>query len=145
MHKGQKIVSLEAASDHPLATKNSILFAALTALGIPPESDLCGEFTEDTPSGKRSITVWRLREKSLDGVHDTKDLIAKWKDPDFARKEPDHPLAYIQAAFENHTKAIDFIKGRGPIAMIRRGKKIALISRDTDAGTRKRILNELNK
>jgi hypothetical protein len=145
MQKGQKLYSLEALTSDPLATRNTILFAALTALGIPPEPELCGEYVEEIAGKPRSVTVWRLRESSIDGRFVTEDLIKRWSDPEFAAREPEHPLAYIKAAFENHTRSVEFIKEQGPIAMRRRGKKIALITRHTSPELRKRILDELNK
>lgn len=145
MHKGQKLYSLEALTSDPLATRNTILFAALTAIGIPAEPELCGEFVEEVRGQKVSATVWRLREKSLCGKYDTGECIKLWCDPDFTTKHPEHPLAYIKAAFENHTRALEFIKDQGPIAMRRRGKKIALISRHTADERKRRIIDELNK
>lgn len=145
MTKGSKIYSLEALSADPLATRNTILFAALTALGIPAEPELCGEFVEEVQGKPRSVTVWRLKERSLDGQYNTADLMRLWNDPELVSKQPEHPLAYVKAAFENHTRAVEFIKEQGPIAMRRRGKKIALITRHTSPDLKKRILDELNK
>ncbi|MEQ1862912.1 MAG: hypothetical protein ABMA13_23570 [Chthoniobacteraceae bacterium] len=145
MHKGSKIWSLEALTSDPLATRNTILFAALTAVGIPAEPDLCGEYVEEIHGERVSATVWRLRDRSLDGKFPTEDLIKLWNDPEFTTKHPEHPLAYIKCAFENHTRAVAFIKEQGPIAMRRRGKKIALITRHTSPELKARILDELNK
>ncbi len=145
MKKGSKIYSLEALTSDPLATRNTILFAALTALGIAAEPELCGEFVEEVNGKPRSVTVWRLREKSLDGKHNAAELIRLWRDPEFTTREPEHPLAYVKAAFENHTRAVEFIKDQGPIAMRRRGRKIALITRHTTPELKKRILDELNQ
>lgn len=144
MHQGSKLYSLEALTSDPLATRNTILFAALTALGIPAEPELCGEFVEEVQGRPRSVTVWRLREKSVDGRFHTADLIKLWHDPAFVERDPEHPLAYVKCAFENHTRAIEFVKEQGPIAMRRRGQKIALITRHTSPENKKRILDELN-
>jgi len=145
MKKGDRIYSLQALTDDPLATRNTIMFAALVTLGIPAEPSLCGEYRELVKGVQRSTTVWRLREHSLCGRYKTAEMIKKWKDPEFVTREPEHPLAYIKTAFENHTRAVEFIKEQGPIAMIRRGKKIALISRHTDPENKARILEKLNQ
>lgn len=145
MKKGSKIYSLEALTSDPLATRNTLLFSALTAMGVPPLPHLCGEFVENVNGERRSVTVWRLAEKSLCGSYDTAALIKLWNDPEFSAREPEHPLAYIKAAFENHGRAVQFIKDQGPIAMRRRGKKIALITRHTSPELKKKILDELNK
>ena len=144
LHKGSKIYSLEAISADELATRNTILFAALTALGIPPEVELCGEYVEQVNGRPKSATVWRLAEKSICGKYDTAEMIKLWNDPAFVKNRPEHPLAYIKVAFENHTRALDFIKRQGPIAVIRRGNKIGLISQHTTPADRERILAGLN-
>ncbi len=145
MKNGTKIYSLEALNDDPLATRNTLLFAALTAMGIPPEPDLCGEFVEEIGGQKKTALVWRLRGESLDRRYQTGDLIRRWNDPDFVKNEPEHPFAYIKTAFENHSRAVEFIKDQGPIAIRRRGKKVAIITRRTSPELKKRILDELNK
>jgi hypothetical protein len=145
MKKGSQIISLEAATSDPLATRNTILFSALTAMNISPEVSLCGEYVETVNGRPRSVTVWRLRPVSECGRFQTMDLIAKWKDPDFVSREPEHPFAYIKQAFENHTRSLDFLKDQGPIVMRRRGRKIAFITRHTPEALRRQIIDELNK
>lgn len=147
MQKGSKIYSLEALSGDPLATRNTFLFAALTACGIPPEPELCGEFVEPIEGQEqpRRTTVWRLKEKSVDGQYRTKDLIKLWLDPEFVTREPEHPLAYLKAGFENYSRSQEFLKEQGPIYVRRRGRKIALITRRTTEANRKRIIDELAK
>lgn len=145
MEKGARIYTLEALTSDPLATRNTQLFAALTALGIPAEPSLCGEYVETIRGETRSITVWRLRTKSLDGRFDAEEMIKLWNDPEFSTREPEHPLAYIKAAFENYARSVQFIKDQGPIAMQRRGKKIGIITRHTSPELKKRIIDELNK
>lgn len=145
MKNGQKIYSLEALTGDPLATRNTQLFAALTAFGIEPETTLCGEYVEKVGDRTVSVTVWRLKERSNCGTYQTEQLIKLWNDPEFAAREPEHPLAYIRAYVRNHEAAVAFIKEQGPIAIRRRGKKIALISRATSTERRARILDELNK
>jgi hypothetical protein len=145
MQKGSKLYSLEALSSDPLATRNTILFAALTAMGVPPDPVLCGEFVEEKSGQPHHVTVWRLKETSLCGKYQTADLIALFNDPALLETQPEHPLAYIKAAFDNHRRAVEFIKDQGPIAMRRRGKKIGFISRHTSPEHRRKILDELNK
>lgn len=146
MEKGSKLYSIEALTADPLATRNTILFAALLAMGVPMEQGLCGEFVEPKRDGGQvSTTVWRLKETSLCGKYKTADLIKLFNDPGFVEREPEHPLAYIKVAFENHRRAVEFIKEQGPIVMKRRGKKVGLITRHTPPEYRKKIIDELNK
>jgi hypothetical protein len=144
LRKGSKIYSLEAITSDPLCTPNTVLFAALIALGIPPEIGLCGEYVEQVNGRPRSTTVWRLSERSICGKFQTADMIKLWKDPDFVRNRPEHPLAYIKAAFENHSRAIDFVKDQGPIAVIRKGDKVGLVSKHTTPQDKTKILAGLN-
>ncbi|HEV7405159.1 MAG TPA: hypothetical protein VGO11_19605 [Chthoniobacteraceae bacterium] len=144
MQKG-KLYSLEALTADPQATRNTVLFACLTAIGIPPEPALCGEYVEKVDGAPRSVTVWRLRERSLCGKYGAEEAIKLFSDPEFAVKQPEHPLAYLKSGFENYFRAVAFVKDQGPIVVRRRGKKIALITRHTDEARRARILDELNK
>ena len=144
MQKGN-LYSLESLSADPLATRNTILFACLTAMGIPPEPLLCGEYVENINGKTVSVTVWRLRDRSIDGRYDTGELMRLFHDPDFVAREPEHPLAYLKTGFSNYSRALEFIQDQGPIAVRRRGKKIGLISRRTTPDQKKMILDELNK
>ena len=144
LRKGSRIYSLEAITSDPLCTRNTVLFAALIALGIPPELELCGEYVEKVNGRPRSTTVWRLAEKSVCGKYSTADMIKLWSDPAFIKNRPEHPMAYIKAAFENHSRAIDFIKDQGPIAVIRKGDKVGLVSKHTSEADKARILAGLN-
>ncbi|MDR3406381.1 MAG: hypothetical protein P4L99_28105 [Chthoniobacter sp.] len=145
LKKGSKVYSLEALNADPLATRNTILFAALTALGIPPEVELCGEYVETVGGRPKAATVWRLAEQSIDGRFKTGEMIKHWNDPDFAKKHPEHPLAYIQCAFNNRERAVDFLKDQGPIVMKRRGNKIGFITRHTSEADKRRIIDGLNE
>lgn len=145
MHKGQYIYSLEALTSDELATRNSQLFAALCAMGVPPEIDLCGEYIERKEGKDTSVQVWRMAARSACGQYTTKELIAHWNDPHFVERHPEHPFAYIKAAFACHSSALAFIREQGPIVVSRRGKKIALITRKTSPEMRKHIIDELNK
>lgn len=144
MQKGSKIYSLEALTKDPLATRNTILFAALTAMGIEPEPELCGEFVETVNGERRSITVWRLKECSADGKLRTAELIRLWEDPEFVARETEHPLAYLKTGFENYSRARDFIRDTGPIAMVRRGSRIGFVTNRTTPQRKEWILNKVN-
>lgn len=145
LKNGSKLYSLEALNADPLATRNTILFSALTALGIPPVVEHCGEFKEEVGGRPRTVTVWRMAEQSIDGRFKTVEMIKRWNDPEFIEKEPEHPLAYIKAAFGNHTRAVDFLKDQGPIVVIRRNRKIALLTRRTTDDRRRKIIDGLNE
>jgi hypothetical protein len=145
LRKGLKFWTLSAITADPLATRNTILFAALTALGIPPLPELCGEFVENVNGRPRSVTVWRMADRSIDGRYQTAEMIQAWEDKDFSRKNPEHPLAYIMCAFENHTRSIEFVKDQGPIAVIRRNGKIGLITKHTSPEHKRQIIDGLNQ
>ncbi|MHA3773665.1 hypothetical protein ACXR0O_19185 [Verrucomicrobiota bacterium sgz303538] len=145
MKKGQKIYSLEALTSDELATRNTQLFAALTSFGIEPETELCGEYVESVGGQTVSATVWRLKERSNCGKWDTGELIKLWNSPDLDQTHPDHPIAHLRAGFRNYAAAVRFLKDQGPIAIKRRGKRIALISRHTTPERRAKILEGLNK
>lgn len=150
MKKNSSLVQIHALgppADNPHASKNTVLVAALLALGIPLDEQVGAQhFREAGKDGKPlDVVIWTLQPKSLCGAHNTAELVKRWDDKQWQSDNPEHPLCYIKAAFENHRRAIDYVKEQGPIVMTRRGKKIALITRHTTPEHRERIFSELNK
>lgn len=123
-----------------LETTNTMLAAALAAVGIPLRS----------PGGVRLITgdtgerhCFFFQEKSPCGNYDTVELIRAWDDPDWHLKNPEHPFAYLLVSFRNHQRLTDYIKRGRRIAAVRKGDKIAFLPIDANDALQKTVFTEL--
>ncbi len=70
-------------------------------------------------------------------------MIKAWEDPRFHLAQPEHPLAYLKTGFENHARLVDLIKQNIPLAMVRRGNKIAFLRTDAPDSTQRKIFKLL--
>jgi len=137
---GQTVFS--SSSSASVSTSNTWLAAALTALGIEPNPDhpltsVCG------PSISTLRVTWYFAPRSVCGKYETGAMIKAWEDPNFHVREPEHPLSYLKTGFENHARLVDLIKQNVPIAMVRRGNKIAFLSTDAPDSVQRKIFKLL--
>ncbi len=146
MKKGDRIVSIIDVNANPLSSPNSDMVSALLTLGIPLNPEFGIRDYREVIDGKPTRTVvWTLEATSREGTYDTATLIENWKDPKWCAENSDHPLVYIKRAFENHHRMVEHIKTSVPIAMVRKGKHIALIPYDARPEEKKRLLDLLEK
>lgn len=135
------IVSLHTPGGE-LETTNTDLAAALAALGIP----LRKHFPVRQLEGARGRQLcFYFEERSLDGRFETADMIRVWRDPDFLAKFPEHPMAYLSAAFQNRSRLLDYVKSGVPMFVHERGKKIAFIPANSDGATLGRVEREMHR
>ena len=123
------------------STGNTLLAAALTAIGIPLAQKPFVRVVGDGVSGERMI--WFFEPRSHDGSHLTKDLIEAWHNESWHLANPEHPFAYIKCALLNRERLVDKVKQDAPLACIQRRGKIALISLDASPRTEEFILRHL--
>lgn len=126
---------------HDVATSNTVLAAALAAVGIPPAAQK--PFVRVTEGGGRYRTIWFFEQASPDGKFMTKDLIRAWTDDDWHSNNPEHPFAYIKCAMLNRERLVDKVKQDVPLAAVRKGKKIAYIPIDATLKTEEKFLRNL--
>jgi hypothetical protein len=123
------------------STGNTLLAAALTAIGIPLAQKPFVRVVGDGVSGERMI--WFFEPRSHDGCHLTKDLIEAWHSESWHLANPEHPFAYIKCALLNRERLVDKVKQDAPLACIQRRGKIALIPLDASPRTEEFILRHL--
>ena len=124
------------------STANTWLAAALAAIGIEPHPDrpltaVCG------PGISTLRVTWYFAPQSVCGKYLTSAMIKAWEDPRFHLAQPEHPLAYLKTGFENHARLVDLIKQNIPLAMVRRGNKIAFLRTDAPDSTQRKIFKLL--
>ena len=144
MRKGDKLCILRDTSPDPQGSDTTKLVAALAALGIPLDPD-CGysETRELVDGNERRVITWALQAQSTCGRHDTRRMIAAWSDAAWLQAHPEHPLTYLKCGFGNLAMIQREMQTRAPLALIRRGKRIALIPFDATAPRCQELLQQL--
>ena len=134
---------ITAARPHSIT--DTRLFAALTAIGIQPV-EWPTIYAGETPDGKPRQT-WFMAPVSDCGRFKTAEMIAAWHSAQWMQNNPEHPLAYIKAAFENMNVAVDHTKNsQHHMHVIRgRGGKIGLLGPNDPRALRETILKTLKR
>ena len=146
MQKGDKLVILREVDTDPATSPMTQMIAALAALGIALDEDCPYQETREMVNGVEQVVVtWVLKAKSDCGKFDTHTLIGKWNDPDFRTKEPEHPLARLKTAFNFFNRAVEVVTQQVPLALIRKGKRCALIPMDASPERREQLLKMLDQ
>jgi hypothetical protein len=125
-----------------IETTNTQLAAALCAVGIPLRKGLpCRVIT-----GRGADRVaFFFEAQSPCGLYQTDKLIKAWDDPEWHRKNPDHPFAYLKVSFENHKRLLDYLKSGVPIAAVEKGNKVAFISLNASDALQRKVFAELKR
>jgi hypothetical protein len=137
MQRGDKLIIIRNV--------DATMVAALTALGIPLDSDCPYQETRELIDGREErVVTWVLKPASACARFNTQEMIRAWADSSFAKVNPEHPFAYIKQAFENRTRIEETTTAQSPLALIRKGKRIALIPFDATPERREELLKELD-
>jgi|GEM_PF-1231724 len=144
MQRGDKLIILREIDADPAISGKTDLIAALTALGIPLDTDCPYQETREMVDGhEQRVVTWVLKPSSVCGRFETQAMLKAWDDPAFAKTNPEHPFAYIKQAFENLLRIRCGVAAQAPLALIRKGKRIALIPFDLTPERREELLAEL--
>ena len=129
-------------SDDAGGTTNTLLAAALAAMGIPFDTKPSTVVRGDGIAGSGRIT-WYFEPRSQDGKYSTAQLIAARDDKAWHLKNPEHPFAYIKCAMQNFQRLMDKIHRDVPLGLVRKRNKIALISLNASQHTQDIIFKKL--
>jgi len=129
-----------------LSSSNTMLAAALAAVGIPFQARASTIVTGDHIQGNGRIT-WYFEPQSKCGKYKTRELMAKWADityPKPGTPEDEEVWGYIKAAMQNHGNLIKYVKAQTPLVMVRgKGGKIGFVSLDLEPRIEGEILRRL--
>lgn len=146
MQRGDKLIIIRDVDADPATSAKTDLIAALTALGIPLDTDCPYQETRELIDGREQrVVTWVLKPASICGRFETQEVIRAWGDSDFIKINSEHPFAYIKQAFENHARIVETALSKAPLALIRKGKRIALIPFDATPERREQLLSELDQ
>ncbi len=146
MQEGDKICIVRETRTDPVCSENTAMVAALVTLGVPfyaPQPFL--ETRETLNEQEKRTVTWCLQTKSSDGRFKTRELIQWWRDEAWLAANPEHPLAYVKAAIANHQRFAAAMKTSIPLALVRKGKRFALIPLDATSKRRQQLLDLLNQ
>ena len=147
MQKGDQLCILRAEVKTDADALNLLrLVAALTTLGIPLDDD-CPylETRELIENSERRLVTWTLKARSVCGQHEARKLIEAWHDPVWTTQHADHPFAYIKTAFQTASLLGAEVLRLAPVAIIRKGRRFALVPFDATAERRQELLTALEK
>lgn len=145
MQRGDKLIILRDVDADPATSDTPKIIAALTALGIPLDTDCPYQETREMIDGQEQrVRTWVLKPSSVCGRFETQAMIKAWADDGFAKTNPEHPFAYIKQGFENLGQIVQAASTQAPLALIRKGKRIALIPFDATPERREQLLAELD-
>ena len=108
------------------ASRDMNLGAAILACGI---KQVIPAKAIDDLEKRHTTYVWHFEQENEDGTVKTRDLIDAWDDETFIANNPDHPFAFIMAAFGNRERMLDEIKQGIGYVQTRSGDKIILVNK----------------
>jgi len=145
MQEGDKICIVRETGIDPVSSDNTEMVAALVTLGVPfYEAQPFLETREIVDGEEKRIVTWCLGTRTTDGRFKTRELIQWWKDEAWLRANSEHPLAYAKAAIANHQRLVVGVRTSAPLALVRKGRKFALIPFDAPPARRQQLLDSLN-
>ena len=146
MQKGDTLVIVREKDTDPETSNRTAMAAALATIGIALDEDCPFQETwEVVNEVQERVVTWVFKPKSNCGRYQTQEMIEAWDDPSFVVQNPEHPFAYVKAALGNHTRLVEQISRHAPIAIIRKGRRMAFIPFDVAPERREELLNELEK
>jgi hypothetical protein len=147
MKKGDQLCILRAEVKTDADALNILrLVGALTAVGVQLDDD-CPylETRELIEGGERRLVTWTLKARSACGRFETRKLIDAWHDPVWTTQHLEHPFAYIKTAFQNASLLGAEVARLAPVALIRKGRRFALVPFDATPERRQELLTALEK
>jgi len=145
MQEGDKICIVRETGADPVNSPNTEMVAALVTLGVPLYAAQPFLETREIAEGQeKRIVTWCLGTITSDGRFKTRELIQWWKDEAWFAINPEHPLAYAKAAVANHQRLVAAVKTSVPLALVRKGRKLALIPFDAPPERRQQLLDDPN-
>ena len=145
MQEGDKICIIRETDIDPVSSANTEMVAALVTLGVPLyAAQPFLETREIVDGGEKRIVTWCLGTSTADGRFKTRELIQWWGNEAWLHGNPEHPLSYAKAAVANHQLLVAGVKTSVPLALVRKGRKFALIPFDAPLARRQQLLDSLN-
>jgi hypothetical protein len=154
MKQGDTIAIVRETNDHPARSRNTRLIAAAISSGAVFASGqaLC-DAVEETANGPRRTVTWlmdgaaKMTFEPIDGSEEITfdEFRRRFESLDWCEANPNHPISYLRAMSDHHSRLLDRIKSNRPMLLKRKGKRVAIVPSGSDAAstaTREQILAE---
>lgn len=136
----------------PLKSPTTALVAAAATSGVAlSQTQPFVHAIESGDNGKPKRTVvWCLADHEIEFAPNfpkervtTAEFVRRFRDVEWRKANPDHPIAYMAWFFDNLCGLRDQIRANKPLLMIRRGRRVAFIPQDCPPEQREKILSLL--
>lgn len=147
MKPGTTIEFLRDA-EPPLKSTNTRVIAAALSCGCKPAEKAYSDTVEDTPHGPKRTVTWMMDGDSkavFEPIPEREELTfrevtKRFNDLNWCLANPNHPISYLRAYFDNLNGLVDFVKRSTPQMMIRKGNKTVVIPSNCDPELKSKLL-----
>lgn len=147
MKPGQSIEFLRD-QEPPLKSTNTRVIAAALSCGCKPAEQAYSDTVEETPEGMKRVVTWIMdgdAKAVFEPIKEREELSfsevrSRFVDRQWCIDNPNHPISYIRAYYDNLNSLLDFVRQQKPMVLIRRGNKTAVIPADVSDERRQKIL-----
>ena len=135
----------------PLKSQNTWMVAALATSGIPLAEKGFIDSVELLPDGaSKRVTTWIAANQKAEfnpikesEQIDPQEFSRRFLSKEWCEANPDHPIAYLRFFMETYQGMRAWLHDRKPSALVRRGKRFALIPADASTAEREKLLSFL--
>ena len=117
-----------------LETRNVFLAALMVTMGFDLKESSGNVFIGDGITCPGGTVTWSFSPRNESGTLEAAKVMALFDDIKWLTDSSNEdPMAYIACAFHNYARLVDRIKQKVPLAVVRKGKRKALVRLDADA------------
>ena len=152
MKEGTTINVVRDTNVRPTQSPNTrLVAAAISCGGIFATENAFSDTVEDLPEGPKRTCSWlmdgaaKMRFDPIPAAEEItfEEFRKRYESREWCEENENHPIAYLRAYSEHHSRMVDKIKTLKPMMLIRKGKRFAIVPSGSDAAstaTRDQIL-----
>ena len=154
MKEGTTISVVRDHDTKPAESRNTrLVAAALSSGGIFATEAAYSDTVEQTPNGPKRTVTWLMdgaAKLSFEPIEVAESITfdefrRRYESLAWCEDKDNHPIAYLRAMNDQHSRMLDKIRTMRPMLLIRKGKRIAIVPSGSDEAskaTREQILAE---
>lgn len=135
-------------NDPPTRSRNTRVIAAALSCGCKPAERAYSDTIEDTPDGPRRTVTWIMDGDApavFEPIKEREEIsfgevVKRFNSRDWCLANPNHPISYLRAYYDNLNGLMDFVKKSTPSILIRRGNKTVVIPANCSPEIRDKML-----
>lgn len=154
MKEGTTISVVRDHDTKPADSPNTRLVAsALSSGGVFATEAAYSDTVEQTADGPKRTVTWlmdgaaKIRFEPIECAESITfdEFRRRYESLQWCEANANHPIAYLRAMNDQHSRMLDKIRAMRPMLLIRKGKRIAIVPSGSDEAskaTREQILSE---